>query len=171
MSASALHGKIYPPLLLSIFPKLNHTLYRKHNGHSIDELPFKAAFGIWGSYVCAVMNFLCLAAQFYVALWPVGGPNLNANAFFQAYLAGPFLLILYLGWKGWSWFKHKEHRPLYVKVRDIDIYTGMREGQIELISGSHLTPEQRKESIVEIQEETKKKGALGWTKAVVQSVF
>jgi len=143
----------------------------KLQGHSVDELPFKAAFGIWGSYVCAVMNFICLTAQFYVALWPVGGGSLNPTTFFQDYLAGPFLLVLYLGWKAWSWFKVKEHRPLYVKIKDIDIYSGIREGQLELISGSQLTPDQRRESIIEIQDEQKKKGAMGWGKAVVRSVF
>jgi yeast amino acid transporter len=117
------------------------------------------------------MNFLCLAAQFYVALWPVGGPNLNPTIFFQDYLAGPFLLVLYLGWKGWSWFMQKEHRPLYVKIKDIDIYTGMREGQAELISGAQVTPEQRRESIIEMQDEQKKEGAVGWAKAFVTSVF
>lgn len=145
--------------------------HRKYQGHSVDELPFKAAFGIWGSYVCAVMNFICLSAQFYVALWPVGGPNLSPITFFQDYLAGPFLIVLYLGWKLWSWFKIPEHRPFYVKVKDIDIYTGMREGQIELLSGEHLTPDQRKQSIVEMQDEQKKKGVMGWLKAAVTSVF
>jgi amino acid transporter len=158
-----------PTLFVMLFP--NCALHRKYQGHSIDELPFRAAFGIWGSYVCAVLNFLCLAAQFYVALWPVGGPNLNPTIFFQDYLAGPFLLVLYLGWKCWSWFMRKEHRPLYVKIKDIDIYTGMREGQVELISGPQVTQEQRKESIVEMQDEQKKKGAVGWAKAFVTSVF
>ncbi|KIW34151.1 uncharacterized protein PV07_00947 [Cladophialophora immunda] len=143
----------------------------KHQGHSLDEIPFKAAFGIYGSYVCAVLNFVCLAAQFYVALYPVGGPNLNATIFFQDYLAGPFLLALYLGWKLWSWFMQKEHRPLYVKIKDIDIYTGMREGQVELISGPGVSDQQRRESIMELQEEQKKKGALDWAKAAVHSVF
>lgn len=117
------------------------------------------------------MNFLCLAAQFYVALWPVGGPNFNVTTFFQDYLAGPFLIILYIGWKVYSWFWHKEHRPFYVKIKDIDIYTGIREGQLELISGAHLTDDQRRESIIEIQDEKKKKGAMGWTKAFVTSIF
>src|ERR1700761_2990001 len=129
---------------------------RKYQGHSTDELPFRAAFGIWGSYVCAVMNFLCLAAQFYVALYPVGGPNLNPTDFFQAYLAGPFLLVLYIGWKLYSWFARPEHRPLYVKIKDIDIYTGMREGQAELISGEGIAEDQRRASIIEMQEEQKK---------------
>jgi len=142
----------------------------KLQGHSVDELPFKAAFGIWGSYICAVLNFLCLAAQFYVALYPVGGPNLNPTVFFQDYLAGPFLLILYLGWKAWSWFYRTEHRPLYVKIEDIDIYTGMRQGQ-RGISGPNVPEEQRRESVVMLQDEEKKKGAMGWAKAVVQSVF
>jgi len=143
----------------------------KYQGHSVDELPFKAAFGIWGSYICAFMNLLCLIAQFYVALWPVGGPNLDPTTFFQAYLAGPFLLILYLGWKAYSWVKRPEERPLYVKIKDIDIYTGMREGQMDLISGPHISEDARRASIIELQDEKKKKTPAAWAKAAVQSVF
>jgi amino acid transporter len=117
------------------------------------------------------MNFLCLAAQFYVALWPVGGPNLNATDFFQAYLAGPFLLVLYLGWKGYSWFYHKEHRPLYVKIKDIDLYTGMREQQLDRISGADVTDDQRRASIIALQDEQKKGGAKGWAKHIISSVI
>lgn len=143
----------------------------KLHGHSVDELPFQAAFGIWGSYVCAVMNFICLAASFYVALYPVGGPNLNSTIFFQDYLAGPFLVFLYLIWKVYSWFYVPEHRPLYVKIKDIDIYSGMREGQLENISGPDVPEDQRRASVMAMQGETEKRGALGWAKAIVQSVF
>ncbi|KIX92946.1 uncharacterized protein Z520_11422 [Fonsecaea multimorphosa CBS 102226] len=143
----------------------------KLQGHSVSELPFKAAFGVYGSYVCAVMNLVCLMAQFYVALYPIGGPNLNANIFFQDYLAGPFIVALYIGWKVYSWFYVKEHRPLYVKIKDIDIYTGMREGQAELISGPQVSEQQRRESIAELQEEQKKKGVMDWAKATVRAVF
>jgi amino acid transporter len=146
-------------------------IFRKLHGHSVEELPFKASFGIWGSYVCAVMNFLCLAAQFYVALWPVGGPNLNPTIFFQDYLAGPFLLVLYLGWKIYSWFYHKEQRPFYVKIKNIDLYTGMREQQLRLISGEGVTDEQRRASIVALQDEQKKGGAMGWAKHIVSNII
>jgi amino acid transporter len=139
-------------------------------GHSTDEIPFKAAFGIWGSYVCAVLNLLCLIAQFYVALYPVGGPNLVVTTFFQDYLAGPFLLFLYIIWKVYSWFMIPEHRPLYVKIRDIDVYSGLRESQLE-ISGADVSPEARRESIAQLQGETKKRGALGYGKAIFESVF
>lgn len=150
---------------------ISHIRFRsawKFNGHSVDELPFRAAFGVYGSYVCAVMNLICLIAQFYVALYPVGGPNLNPTIFFQDYLAGPFLLFLYFGWKIYSWFFVPEHRPLYVKIKDIDIYTGMREGQMA-ISGPDVPEDQRRASIAATHEP--KRTPLGWAKAAVQSVF
>ena len=116
------------------------------------------------------MNFICLVAQFYVALYPVGGPNLDVTIFFEDYLAGPFLLVLYLMWKGYSWFALPEHRPLYIKIKDIDLYTGMRPGQLR-ISAPDADPQVRRESIMSIQEEQTKKGFYGYAKAVVQSVF
>ncbi|RDI77944.1 hypothetical protein Vi05172_g12071 [Venturia inaequalis] len=144
-----------------------------HQGHSVDELPFKAAFGVWGSYVCAVMNFLCLAAQFYVALYPVGDPSgyLDPTTFFQAYLAGPFLIILYIGWKAYSWFARPEERPLYIPIKNIDIYTGMREGQMNMISGPHIDADQRRASIVELQGEKPKKTPMQIGKSIVHAIF
>jgi yeast amino acid transporter len=117
------------------------------------------------------MNFICLAAQFYVALYPIGGPNLNAELFFEAYLAGPFLVGLYLMWKVYSFFKVPEHRPLYVKIKDIDIYSGMRQGQLDMISGAGVTEEQRRQSIAELKQDNEKGGALGWAKAAVRTVI
>ncbi|RQM04704.1 hypothetical protein DH86_00003671, partial [Scytalidium sp. 3C] len=102
------------------------------NGHSLDELPFRAAFGVWGSYVCLLINIIALMAQFYVALYPIGGPNLNANLFFQLYLAGPLLIFLYFCWKVYSWFARPADRPLFIRTKDIDIYTGMRDTQAQI---------------------------------------
>jgi yeast amino acid transporter len=65
----------------------------------------------------------------------------------------------------------KEHRPLYVKIKDIDIYSGMRQGQADLISGANVTEEQRRQSIQEIQEENKKHGAKDWAKSAVRTLF
>jgi amino acid transporter len=116
------------------------------------------------------MNFLCLAAQFYVALWPVGGPNFVVTTFFQDYLAGPFLIVLYFIWKIYSWFMVPEHRPLYVKIRDIDIYSGMREGQME-ISGRDVPEEVRRQSVAQLQSEYQRVGIAGWAKAAVGNIF
>jgi amino acid transporter len=143
---------------------------RAANGHTVDELPFKAAFGVWGSYVCLIINVLSLIAQFYVALYPVGGPNLDPTTFFELYLAGPFLIALYLIWKVYSWFKRPSDRPLFVKIKDIDIYTGMRDTQ-RSISGAGMSEDQRRASVIEMQGEKKKKTPMDYIMGPVKSIF
>ena len=115
--------------------------------------------------MCLIINLLALIAQFYVALYPVGGPNLDPQGFFKSYLAGPFLIVLYLIWKIYSWFKRPEDRPLYVKIKDIDIYTGMRQEQLS-ISGADVPLEQRR-----YVEEKRKGGAVGYIKRIVGNVI
>jgi len=151
---------------------LAHIRFRRAwaaNGHSVDELPFRAAFGVWGSWLCFLINLISLMAQFYVALYPVGGPNLNASNFFQLYLAGPLLIFLYLCWKIYSWFTQPAHRPLWVPIKDIDIYTGMRETQ-RGISGAGVSDEVRRASILEMQDE-KPRGVKGHIMAVVRNII
>ncbi|KAL6818066.1 AAT family amino acid transporter [Trichoderma sp. SZMC 28013] len=100
----------------------------KLNGHTPEELPHQATFGVWGSYVGVFLNFICLCAQVYTALWPPSGASLNAKTFFNACLALLVILVLCIFWKAYSWFKHPDHRPIYVEIRDIDVYAGMRDG-------------------------------------------
>jgi yeast amino acid transporter len=146
------------------------TLHRKHNGRSLDELPFKAAFGVWGSYVCVLISVLALIASFYVALYPVGGPNLQAEYFFQQYLAGPLTLFFYLCWKAYSWFYVPADRPLYTKIKDIDIYSGMRDEQV-MLSGLNVSDEERHNSIAALRSQNQKKGFMGHIKAGVRNVI
>ncbi|KAF5354215.1 hypothetical protein D9756_006924 [Leucocoprinus leucothites] len=72
----------------------------KVQGHSLDELPFRAFGGVWGSWFGVVLIILVLIAQFYIAIWPVGGmldsPGEVAETFFQAYLAFPVVIIFYM---------------------------------------------------------------------------
>lgn len=136
----------------------------------MDELPFKAAFGVWGSYLCLLINVLALVAQFYVALYPVGGPYLVAETFFQSYLAGPFLVALYIIWKSYSWFARPADRPLYVKIKDIDVYTGMRD-YVQSISGPSVPEEQRRASLMEMQQARKKRGMKDHLMAGVRNII
>jgi len=140
------------------------------NGHTVDELPFKAAFGVWGSWVCLLINVLSLVAQFYVALYPVGGPNLDPKTFFELYLAGPFLIALYLIWKVYSWFVRPSDRPFFVRTKDIDIYSGMRESQLA-ISGVDVPEEQRRASVAEMQEEKKKSSPKDYIMAGIRNII
>lgn len=91
----------------------------------MDELPFKAAFGIWGSWVGLILNILCLIAQFYVALFPIGGTP-NAATFFEAYLAAPIVLAFFIVWKVFK-------RTRYVRAHEIDLVSGRRELNLKAI--------------------------------------
>ena len=129
-------------------------MYRKHAGRSTDELPYRANLGVIGSYINVLISVIALMAQFYVALYPIGGPNLDPTAFFQSYLAGPFLVFLYFIWKIWSWFKRPEDRPMWVPLDKIDIWTGMRPELLAVI-GPDASEEARRGSIQETVEERK----------------
>ncbi|KAF3483736.1 amino-acid permease inda1 [Arthroderma uncinatum] len=111
---------------------LAHIRFRaawKYHGHSLDEIPFKAAFGVWGSWFGLIFVGLVFIAQdmtqFYTAVWPLGG-GVNANGtndakgFFKTYLAVPVVLLFWACayfWKGNGW----------LKLRDIDVDAGRRE--------------------------------------------
>lgn len=136
----------------------------------MEELPFRAVFGVWGSWVCLAINVIALIASFYTALYPLGGPYLSAENFFEAYLAAPLLVFLYFCWKVYSYFVHPEHRPLYIKIKDIDIYSGMRESQ-RRVSGLGVPDEQRRASMAEMEQEKKKRSMKDWVVSGVRTVF
>ena len=95
---------------------------------------------------------------------------MDPTTFFELYLAGPFLIFLYLIWKVYSWFVRPEDRPLYVRVKDIDIYTGMRENQLS-ISGADVSEEQRRASVAEMHDGEKKRGPKDYIIGVIRNVI
>ncbi|KAF2221056.1 amino acid permease [Elsinoe ampelina] len=95
---------------------------------SIEMFPYKASFGVLGSWYGLILNVLCLIAQFYVAVWPIGG-GANAESFFSAYLAAPVVILLYLIWKGIS----GEWTKPWVKLAEMDLATGLRD-DLELLA-------------------------------------
>lgn len=91
-------------------------------GHSIEELPYQAMGGVYGSWLGVVLIILVLIAQFYVALFPVGEDLHGAaagQAFFQAYLAAPVLLLFYI--IGYLW-----KRQLPKRASEIDLDSGRK---------------------------------------------
>ncbi|CAG8980588.1 hypothetical protein HYALB_00002586 [Hymenoscyphus albidus] len=78
-----------------------HIRFRKAwamNGRTVDDLPFAAMFGTTGSWIGLGLNILCLIAQFYVSLFPIGGQP-DAKAFFENYLAAPIVIAFFIGYK------------------------------------------------------------------------
>lgn len=103
---------------------LAHIRFRKgwaHSGRTVEQLPYKAKYGVIGSYIGLFLNVICLVAQFYVALFPIGGKP-DAADFFESYLAGPVIFTLYVGWKVWT-----REWKLWVSASDMDVTTDMRE--------------------------------------------
>ncbi|KAK3937318.1 amino acid permease/ SLC12A domain-containing protein [Diplogelasinospora grovesii] len=93
---------------------LAHIRFRSawaYHGHSVDEIPFKAVGGVYGSYLGLVLIVLVLIAQFYVAICPVGGGYNDVQGFFKSYLALPVVIFFYIVgrlWKGKGWLKPEE---------------------------------------------------------------
>lgn len=78
-------------------------------------------FGAWGSWVGLALNILCLVAQFYVALFPIGGSP-NAGGFFELCLAVPIVILFFACHKLWY-----QEWSLGVKLSEINVDDGRRE--------------------------------------------
>ncbi|PHH79104.1 hypothetical protein CDD82_2595 [Ophiocordyceps australis] len=103
---------------------LAHIRFRKawaYHGHSLDELPFRAVFGVYGSWVAFGLCVFLLIAQFFTAIAPAGVEGLNnVEGFFKSCLALPIVLTFWLF--GFLW-----KRTGWLKIQDIDVDTGRRE--------------------------------------------
>ncbi|GAC95553.1 potential general amino acid permease [Pseudozyma hubeiensis SY62] len=107
---------------------ISHARFRQawaRAGHTLEELPWKSPFGIWGSLYGAGFNVLVIIFTFYVSAFPIGEGGMSAtdrvNAFFQGFISVPIVvLVFYLPYK---FIK----RSKYVNIEDIDISTGRRD--------------------------------------------
>ncbi|KAK1977663.1 amino acid permease [Colletotrichum cereale] len=103
---------------------LAHIRFRKawaYHGHTVDEIPFQAAFGTAGSWVGLILCVIVLIATLFVAIAPAGQDELNTPAgFFEAWLTVPIILLFWaIGyfWKGEGW----------LRTHQMDVDTGRRE--------------------------------------------
>ncbi|KAF2280993.1 amino-acid permease inda1 [Westerdykella ornata] len=102
---------------------LAHIRFRKawaHHGHTLDEIPFKAVGGIYGSYLGLLIIFLVLVAQVRPTQSPAKTLANRKRSFFKSYLALPVVMFFWvcgLLWKRKSW----------LRTPDIDVDTGRRE--------------------------------------------
>ncbi|KAK5740641.1 Amino-acid permease inda1 [Elasticomyces elasticus] len=96
---------------------LAHIRFRaawKMQGHSLKELTFQSAFGVYGSWVGLTLIVIVLIAQFYTAVKPM-----SAYSFFQSYLAAPVVIFFYI--IGYIW-----KRQAWIKTSQIDVDSGRR---------------------------------------------
>ncbi|KAI8957617.1 amino-acid permease inda1 [Daldinia sp. FL1419] len=102
---------------------LAHIRFRKawaYHGHTLDEIPFKAIGGVWGSWIGLILVVLVLIAQLFVAICPPKGGINDAAGFFEQYLALPVVMLFWV--IGYSW-----KRTGWLRTHQIDVDTGRRE--------------------------------------------
>ncbi|KAL9605114.1 MAG: hypothetical protein Q9219_000048 [cf. Caloplaca sp. 3 TL-2023] len=122
---------------------LAHIRFRRAwrvQGRSLDELAFRSQAGVAGSWIGFLFNVLVLIAQFWTGLSPVkpqygpaiSGASAHLRSFFQAYLAAPFVLVCYVGYK-------IMYRTPVMRSKDMDLRTGVRELNLgELLAEEEL---------------------------------
>ncbi|EAU86568.1 amino-acid permease inda1 [Coprinopsis cinerea okayama7 len=96
----------------------------KVQGHSTDELPYRALGGVYGSWFGVILVILVLIAQFYVALFPLNydpdrTPGDVAEGFFASYLALPVMIMFYI--IGYAW-----KRTLPQRAHEINLDSGRK---------------------------------------------
>ncbi|KAG0649076.1 Amino-acid permease inda1 [Hyphodiscus hymeniophilus] len=103
----------------------------KYHGHTLDEIPFKAIGGVYGSWCGLILILLVLIAQFYTALYPLSaeGELGTAEDFFKSYLALPVVLFFWAC--GYLW-----KRTGWLRTSQIDVDTGRREVDWERINAT-----------------------------------
>jgi amino acid transporter len=90
-------------------------------GHTLDELPFTAIFGVYGSWLGLALVVVALVAQLIAAIIPpFSDEYASAEDFFKAYLALPVVLFFWAC--GYLW-----KREGYLRIDQIDLDTGRRE--------------------------------------------
>ncbi|EDO19124.1 hypothetical protein Kpol_2000p92 [Vanderwaltozyma polyspora DSM 70294] len=100
---------------------VSHIRFRRAmqvQGRSLGEVGYLSQSGVYGSAYAAIMLFLALIAQFWVAIAPIGEGKLDAENFFQNYLAMPILIAFYFGYRVW-----KRDWKLFIRAKDIDLDT------------------------------------------------
>ncbi|KAH9215609.1 amino-acid permease inda1 [Leptodontidium sp. 2 PMI_412] len=103
---------------------LSHIRFRKawaHQGHTLDEIPFQAIFGVTGSWIGLILCVIVLIATFISAILPTGNDNEVATAyqFFSAWLTVPVILFFWA--VGYAW-----KREGGIRIDQIDVDTGRR---------------------------------------------
>lgn len=86
----------------------------------MDDIPFKAVGGVWGSWLGLFLCFIILIAQIFAAIAPYNEKGVgDAKSFFKQVLALPVVLFFWVC--GYAW-----KRTGWLKLDQIDLDAGLR---------------------------------------------
>lgn len=97
-------------------------------GRSLDEVAFVSPLGQFGSYSgIAILTFV-VGGEIWVSIWPIGSPA-SVVQFWQNCLSLPLMIVMIVAHKTY----HRTWNQLMVKLEDIDLDTGRRDIDVELL--------------------------------------
>lgn len=98
-----------------------------YHGHTLDEIPFQAVGGVYGSWCGLFLIVLVLILALYTSISPIGQDLNTVEGFFQSYLA---IFVVAVFWViGYAW-----KRTGWLKLSEIDVDTGRRQLDMQLIA-------------------------------------
>ncbi|RCK55891.1 General amino-acid permease GAP1 [Candida viswanathii] len=97
-------------------------------GRSTDEIIFKSPLGTLGSWTGIAVLIVVVMGEIWISIFPIGSPA-DVTTFWQNCLSLPLMIIMWAGFKT----VHKSWNMLWIKLDDIDLDTGRREIDVELL--------------------------------------
>ena len=97
-------------------------------GRSTDEIIFRSPLGTFGSWTGILVLILIVIGEVWVSIWPIGSPA-DVQQFWKNCLSLPLMIVMWAGFKTY----HRSWNMLWVKLEDIDLDTGRREIDVELL--------------------------------------
>lgn len=97
-------------------------------GRSLDEVAFISPMGIYGSIAGCVILFLIICGEIWISIWPIGS-HADVVQFWKNCLSLPLMIVMWVCYKTFT----RSWNHLYVKLKDIDLDTGRREIDVEVL--------------------------------------
>lgn len=114
------------------FINLTHLRWRwalYAQGRSKDEIIFRSPLGTFGSWTGMALLIFIIAVLIWVSIFPIGESGADVVTFWQNCLSLPLIVVIFVAHKTY----HKTWNHLWVKLDQIDLDTGRREINIEVL--------------------------------------
>lgn len=108
-------------------------------GRTTEELGYKASLGIYGSLLGVVVMGLIIIGEVWISIFPIGSPA-DVEVFFQNCLSIPLMIVVYLSYRLLS---GKFLARLWTPLREIDLDTGKRYPDVDLLIQDRLRDQER----------------------------
>ena len=114
------------------FINLTHLRWRwalYAQGRSKDEIIFRSPLGTFGSWTGMALLIFIIGVQIWASIFPIGETGADVVTFWQNCLSLPLIIVIFVAHK--TYYRTWNH--LWVKLDQIDLDTGRREIEIEVL--------------------------------------